>query len=203
MIRSTSYLRRSAAVASISLLLSFSTVLPSLAGPGAHGPNGEHLDAPAQTATAGNDPRMEARSELFELVAHLYDGELSILIDRFETNEPVLGATVEVEVGSIKAKARFHADHGDYAVDDPALLKALSRPGEHAVVYTVVAGDVSDLLEGSLVVNPHGDARNDHDHAGLPIAAWIGLGALVFGGGAFWISRRRKRRSVRMVRSGS
>ena len=74
---------------------------------------------------------MEAKSETFELVARLGGGELSILIDRFETNEPVLNAQVEVESGKLKAVAKFHADQGDYAVDDAALLGALGQPGAH------------------------------------------------------------------------
>ena len=40
-------------------------------------------------------PSFEARSEAFELVGRLQGGELSILINRFATNEPVLNATVE------------------------------------------------------------------------------------------------------------
>lgn len=47
--------------------------------------------SPAATAGgASTAPRMEARSESFELVAHLWGDELSMLINRFETSEPVL-----------------------------------------------------------------------------------------------------------------
>ena len=63
----------------------------AVASPGAHGPNGEHLDSPAQTASGTNAvPRMEAKSEAFELVGQLRDHEFSMLVNRFETNEPVL-----------------------------------------------------------------------------------------------------------------
>lgn len=172
--------------------------LPALAGPGAHGPNGEHLDAPA--AAAGTSvaavPRLEAHSELFELVATLSGGELSLLIDRYETNEPVLGARVEVEARDRKATATFHADHGDYAIDDAAFLQALSEPGEHALVFTVIAGDDSDLLDGTLSVREGaaGASAEAHAHADEsplpPIAAALaGLGVL--GVGALWWRRRR------------
>ena len=97
-------------------------------------------------------PRVEAKSELFELVANLKPGELSILVDRYETNEPVLGAQLEVESGSLKAIAAFRADKGDYVVTDAALLKALAAPGEHALVFTLMAGKDSDLLDGTLLV---------------------------------------------------
>lgn len=94
--------------------------------------------------------RLEAKSELFELVARLEGGQLSILIDRYASNEPLLKAAVEVEAGALKAKASFHAEQGDYVVEDPALLKLLGTPGEHPLLITVVAGDEADLLEGVL-----------------------------------------------------
>ncbi|NQW84682.1 MAG: hypothetical protein HQ450_12130, partial [Alcaligenaceae bacterium] len=93
----------------IASLLAVTPVLTS-AGPGAHGPNGEHLDSPTtgNVNTIRTGLRVEANSDLFELVATLTGGELSILIDRFATNEPVLQAQVEVESGALKALAKFH-----------------------------------------------------------------------------------------------
>lgn len=134
--------------------LTASLIPLAAASPGAHGPNGEHLDSLSTTvASAGSRPRLEAKTEQFELVATLGGGELSMLIDRFTTNEPVLDAQVEVESGGLKAKAPFHADLGDYAVADEAMLKLLSKPGEHALVITVIKGSESDLLDGTLKVS--------------------------------------------------
>ena len=184
---------------------------PAIAGPGAHGPGGEHLDAPAAAAGAAHAvPRFEAETDAFELVARLAGAELSILIDRYETNEPVLGAQVEIESGGLKAVARFHADHGDYAVDDPAMLKRLATPGEHAIVITVRAGQDSDLLDGTLVVGPggvpptshgHGEAhdRASHGDPGRPLqrGPWIAGAVLAVAGGlAFVAFRRRRPRAV-------
>jgi len=148
----------------IASVISIGMTLPILAtaSPGAHGPNGEHLDA-AQTSQSGSkqtSPRIEAKSELFELVGNLGGGELSIFIDRFATNEPVLQAQVEVESGGVKAQAKYHDDMGDYAVDDPAMLKKLSEPGEHPLVITVLAGKDSDLLDALLKVEV---SQDDHD----------------------------------------
>ena len=64
----------------------------------------------------------------------------------------MLNAKLEVESGSLKAAAAFRAEAGDYVVTDAALLKALAAPGEHALVFTLVAGKDSDLLDGTLVV---------------------------------------------------
>ncbi len=169
------------------------------AGPGAHGPNGEHLDAPITMPAASVLPRVEAKSEAFELVAVLRTGELVIMVDRFESNEPVLGAKLEVESGALKAVAAFRAEQGDYAVTDAAMLKALAAPGEHGLVFTLVAGQNSDLLDGTLLTTIGSDASaasNNHGHAHdheLERAAWIGAGVAALGliGGIAWWRQRR------------
>ncbi len=181
---------------------------PALAAPGAHGPNGEHLDGPTTMRAASSLPRLEAKSEAFELVAELRASELAILIDRYESNEPVLGAKLEVESGPLKAVAAFRAEQGDYVVTDAAMLKALAAPGEHGLVFTLVAGKDSDLLDGTLVCmaarvaaaakddhgHAHGGDEHGHDHE-LERAAWIGAGVAalgLIGGIAWWRQRRRE-----------
>jgi hypothetical protein len=194
------------ATVAVALLLS-ALSSHAVGGPGAHGPNGEHLDAPSTAVMRPALPRVEAHTEAFELVAELRANELSIVIDRYETNEPVLGARLEVESGGLKAVAEFRGDAGDYAVTDAALLKALATPGEHALVFTLVAGNDSDLLDGTLVNAAggagaaaghggpgHEQGHDDHDHPhGLELAAWIGgsVAALGLLGGGLWWRRRR------------
>jgi hypothetical protein len=119
----------------------------------------------------------------------------------------VLGATLEVEAGGIKARATFHADQGDYAFDDAKLLALLRTPGEHALVFTLVAGAETDLLDGTLVTtaagaaaavdhgHAHGDAGHDdhgHDHT-LEYIAWGVGGVLVLGGAYVWRRRRAEK----------
>lgn len=162
------------------------------AGPGAHGPTGEHLDNPTeQTGAAAGSPRSEAQSDLFEMVATLRGGELSLLIDRYASNEPVLNAQVEVESGALKAKAAFQADSGDYVVEDPALVKALGAPGEHTLVVTIVAGTESDLLDATLVTAGHDSAAAEKSP---DRTVWIGAAALAVASiGVFaWLRRRRR-----------
>lgn len=188
----------------LALLLAAS---PALAGPGAHGPNGEHLDAPTTQRNGPTLPRLEARTEAFELVAELRAAELVIVVDRYETNEPVLGAKLEVESGGVKTIAAFRPEQGDYAATDAALLKALSAPGEHGLVFTLVAGSESDLLDGTLVTalapadhgHSHSVGDHDHDHE-LERAAWIGAGVAALGllGGIGWWRSRRSAASQRM-----
>lgn len=192
--------------------LLMSLCIAAQAAPGAHGPNGEHLDSPTAVVATSTLPRLEAKSEAFELVAELRATELSILIDRYNTNEPVLGAKLEVESGGVKAMAEFHADLGDYVVTDAALLKVLTAPGEHGLVFTLVAGTESDLLDGTLVKRAGGAGQNDHAHGDhghghddhdhhheLERAAWIGGGIAALGllGGIAWW---RQRRSARLMK---
>lgn len=173
------------------LLITLCAMAPAFASPGAHGPNGEHLDGPAATAGGTAAPRVETFTEAFELVGQLSGGELSVLIDRYETNEPVLNAILEVEHKGLKAQAKFHKDMGDYAIDDPKLLAALSKPGSHPLLFTLVAGDESDLLEGTLVVSA--EQTHEPERSGAwpwLIGAAIGAAALA----AIVIVRRRQHR---------
>ena len=206
--RSPRTLQRPPAVVALTLLLL--TAPAAVAGPGAHGPNGEHLDAPATVRAALALPRLEAHTDAFELVAELRAGALVVVIDRYASNEPVLGAKLEVDSGSLKAAAAFRAEQGDYVVTDEALLKALTAPGEHGLVFTLLAGTDSDLLDGTLARSAarNGAAQatqhdHDHDHAhghgdhghshGFGRKAWAGIGAaaLCLMGGVVWWRQRR------------
>jgi len=182
--------------------LMLATTAPASAGPGAHGPNGEHLDGPAAIRTIVAFPRVEATSETFELVAELRRGELLILVDRYDSNEPVLDAKLDVESGALKAGAAFRVEQGDYVVTDVAMLQALTTPGEHGLVFMLVAGNDSDLLDGTLVTaargpragaagTDHGHNDHGHDHE-LERAAWIGSGVAALGLiGSIALRRRR------------
>jgi hypothetical protein len=168
----------------------------AFASPGAHGPNGEHLDGQANaTGAASTLPRIETFTESFELLGHLSGGELSIMIDRYETNEPVLNGILEVQYKNLKAKARFHADLGDYAVDDPAFLAAISRPGTHALLFTLVAGEESDLLEGTLQVSAAADDHG-HEHAGWRRWLLAAVAALVLIAAVIVVRRKRQRKEA-------
>lgn len=179
----------------ILLLAALLSAGPVLAGPGAHGPNGEHLDAPAAHGAAGGVPRIETFNEAFELVGQLSGGELSIMIDRYETNEPVLGGELEVQYKNLKAKATFHADMGDYAVDDPTLLAAISQPGTHALLFTLAAGQERSRLEGSLQVAEEDHHQDDGHPAGR--RWWLAAAAaLVLVAAALLVRHLRQRKET-------
>ena len=189
----------------VAATLGFASAYPVLAAPGAHGPNGEHLDEKSPANVGAVAPRVEARSELFELVAQLRGGEFTVLVDRYATNEPVLGAKLEVESGSVKAVATYRAEPGDYVVTDLAFVKSLAAPGEHPLVFTLVAGQDADLLDGTLVTagsqaatggdpahtldDGHGQDRR-LQRAYVTAAAVAGLAAI--SGLLLWRRRRRR-----------
>lgn len=193
-------LKRRGCMAAV-LLLAIAS--PTLAAPGAHGPNGEHLDEKTSAGIGAAVPRVEARSELFELVAELRGGQLAILVDRYATNEPVLAATLEVESGPLKAAAAYRPESGDYVVTDQALVNALATSGEHPLVFTLVAGQDADLLDGTLVTaggqpvagdtaHVHDDGHG-HSHVLQP-GYWTGaalLGLVAISALALWRQRRR------------
>ena len=202
----------------ISLLFIGSLLMTQLAmaAPGAHGPNGEHLDAPGTGSTVADvTPRTETFTENFELVARLYSTELSVLVDDYNTNAPVLNATLELEVGDLKGTAVFHEDAGDYAFDNPAMLALLQKPGDHELIFTLSTPTQSDLLLATLNStgaatehvehgHPHHD---DHEHDGhghieelfhSPYA-WLAL-ALVLGLLVLIVQRIRSRASSTVSR---
>ncbi len=184
---------------------------PVWAGPGAHGPNGEHLSGPPQGVTSPGAvwPRIEAATERYELVGRFMGGELSMWIDHFGSNEPVLGAWVEVELGGAKARAAFHADQGDYAVDDPEFLKRLAEPGEHPLRITLrpspgAAGLQADVLAGVLRRSVPSSVLDGHKHSHGPSWPWAlggGLLALAVGLG-LWQGRRGRWARVQAESAG-
>jgi hypothetical protein len=165
----------------LSVFLSTILVAVTLqASPGAHGPNGEHLDGASSGSTALEaTPRFEAFTENFELVGKLYNTELSVLVDEYTSNIPVLKAELELEVNGVKAKGTFHADANDYAFDDPKILEAFKKPGEHELIFTVKTETSSDLVLGTLVTG-QAEARHSHVDEWLESPMVWGLAAMVF-----------------------
>ena len=107
-----------------------------------------HGDEPEPVVTTSS-PRAETQSDDFELVAAVAGrGTLAIYLDRFQTNEPVVGGTVEVsENGGPGAMAKAQPD-GSYLLAAPWV----DRPGKHELAFTVTAGDVTDLLGATLAI---------------------------------------------------
>lgn len=128
--------------------------------------DGNHShDAPA-AVSAVTSPRVSSHSDLFELVGVVDNGEMKIYLDRYASNEPVTGATIEVEAGAAKGMATPQPD-GSYSFRHELLRQAGSLP----VSFVVVAGADTDLLGGDLVI-PDAHAGDDHADATQPWLRW-------------------------------
>ena len=98
---------------------------------------------PAAVQTA---PRATAASPLFELVAVASGAGLVIYLDRFETNAPVIGATVDVETPTGPVSAIQEGE--TYLLDAPWAAK----PGTYELLFTIAAETDIDFLTASLII---------------------------------------------------
>jgi cobalt-zinc-cadmium efflux system membrane fusion protein len=163
----------------------------------------DHAEQQAAPVSSSHAARAEARSDQFELVAVVRREELSIYLDRAATNEPVEGAVIEVETpaGPLTATAR----PGDaYRLAGPWL----SKPGQVDLIFTVTAGNVTEILPLSLTLpettaaaveegSPQG--AGERDRGLLFIAGVAGVSFLL---GLLLASRGRSRAANALVLLG-
>lgn len=147
--------------------------------PGAHGPNGEHLDSETRQFSS-RVPKFEAFTETFELVGKVTETQVQIHLHDYATNKPVVGANIELETNGKGFSAQYDALKKHYVLSDEALLKRFSEPGEHEVILTLFTEDAADLMATTLVIEalPHAE-HEEHNHH-FPWWA-VGLGLLTFG----------------------
>jgi RND family efflux transporter MFP subunit len=106
----------------------------------------DHGDAPPPPEIRAA-PRATAASEAFELVAVAENGGLTIWLDRFATNEPVVGATIDVETPAGPAIATATGEV--YRLDDAPWA---GTPGSHELLFTVADGAAFDFLTAALTI---------------------------------------------------
>jgi cobalt-zinc-cadmium efflux system membrane fusion protein len=135
------------------------------AAPASMAHEGHDHEAAPVAAASSSALRTEAVSAAFELVAVRQGGELRIWLDRFETNKPVTGASIEVETPAGPAKA-VAAPDGTYTLPAPWAL----TPGRYELIFTVTDGADVDLLTSALEV-PSQAATVPAAAAARPMAA--------------------------------
>ena len=140
-------------------------------------------EAPALAGTAS--PRVQAHSDLFELVGVVDNGQMRVYLDRYATNEPIGNARIEYESGAHKGLAEAQPD-GTYLIK----FAALSKPGNLQFSFAVTVVPQADLLVGELEIKPPRD-----DHAAQPERPWLqwlgaGAGALALMLMALLLGRR-------------
>ena len=129
--------------------------------------HGEAAPGPQGTAS----PRVQAHSDLFELVGVVDKGQMTIYLDRYATNEPVTGAKIDFESGTHKGQAQPQAD-GTYLIK----FDALAKPGNLPFAFTVTAGSDSDLLAGDLQMQ---EVHDEHEESASPWLRWAAYAAAV------------------------
>ncbi len=164
-----------------------------------------HSEAAPAAAVPGAasvlEPRVEVASADVELLGIVEGLRLTVYLDRYATNAPIDGARLSLERNGETFDAQ-PAGAGAYRFE----LPWLSTPGSHALLFTVIAADLSDLLTATLdIPGPAGAAGavdgEPHMHllswTGLKTRHWIAAALGTFALVAFavigWSVRRRRR----------
>ena len=133
---------------------------------GAQAHDGHDHDAPKTPVSTTSAPRADASSEDFEMVVIARGGQLRIHLDRFRSNEPVTGATLEADTpqGLLTPIAD---GAGVYVSSAPWI----STPGAYDLAITVAADGLADVLTTTLTIPPPPASK---DPPASLISAWIG-----------------------------
>ena len=176
----------------IRAVLFFIFTVSSLPSTAVRADAGRDHGSPAAIGVAGNNlPRIEAQSDLFEIVGVVEGGAMTIFLDRYATNEPVSGAKIEIEGGSLMGSAQASPD-GTYAFRHAAL----TQPGQFPITFTIVAGTDTDLLAGEIMIaDPSASTARASDDPSRRRWWWVGSGLLLLAGIAIagWLRRQRSR----------
>jgi hypothetical protein len=148
-----------------------------------------HDDAASAPVSVGGAPRVEATSDLFEVTGVVENGAMTIYLDRFATNEPVVDAKIEIDAGAAKGAAQPNPD-GTYTFRHAALAQSGTLP----ITFAVSSGPDADLLTGELAnTNPDTSKAASQPTFDWTRVAWL-AGALALIGialGSLWFRRRQ------------
>src|SRR5262249_38964688 len=120
----------------------------SLSTPFAHEGGHEDNDATRSALSSSTYPRVTAHSELYGLVGIVRGERLSIYLDHFATNEPVVDAKVKVAIADTEPVDAERSENGVYTISFPRL----ARTGSVEIVFNVTGASGDDLLAGGLTL---------------------------------------------------
>lgn len=120
-----------------------------LVTPVADAHEGHDHGAPPPPVSTTVAPRMESSTSALELVAVSGLGEVTIYLDDFRSNTPIHGAQIDVDAAGETLQAAAMGE-GAYVVKP----KWAGTPGSYDLAFTVQAGDLLDILTGTLVIPP-------------------------------------------------
>jgi len=99
-------------------------------------------------ASAPSTPRFTAVSDALELVGVLNGKQITLYLDRLETNAPVKEAQIELDLSGVKFVAQKHGED-----EFEIVLPAEPKPGVISVTATVMIDKEVDLLAGELDIH--------------------------------------------------
>lgn len=153
----------------------------------AYGHGDEDHSAPAPVVTQSMAPRSAAATADFELVSSLDGDKLVIYLDKFDTNELVANAKIEVEGAGLNGVAKESAP-GVYVLD----VASPVAPGKHALTISVETADAADLISTSIeIAQPK--AAVEVAKAWNPQYTWGAVGLLALGALIVVVGRLRKK----------
>ncbi len=118
----------------------------------------DHAEEAKAPPVATLQPRLSAASGPFELVAVRQGSDLVLSLDDFETNAPIVDARIAVETPAGPAAAEPR--DGTYRIAAP-----WATPGSHDLIFTVTAGEHTEVLAGTLTIAA-GTSERDADGGG-------------------------------------
>lgn len=151
--------------------------------------DGEDHGAPPPAVTQAVATRASAGSDEFEMVMIKEDQKLVLYLDHTATNEPVVGATVDVDGGGMTGRA-IESAPGVYVIDTPTSISTLA-PAKHALTISIETGESADLLSATLDVSPP-NVDVEQARGGRGRLIWLVVGALTLIAAIGWVLRRRQ-----------
>jgi membrane fusion protein, heavy metal efflux system len=107
---------------------------------------GHDHGAPAAPVMTTGAPRIALHSDAYELVGVLRGSRLTLFLDRYAGNEPVVDARITVSIGTSGDAGAMPAPDGTYLVSSDQLVGA----GPLELVFAITHAQGDDLLIGTL-----------------------------------------------------
>jgi hypothetical protein len=142
------------------------------------GADHDHAVNAGAAAPAQGPLRFEAHGDLFELVGVAGNGILTLWLDRYQSNEPVTQARVDIEIRAqtaapLKVSATPAAE-GTYTL----AADLLKQPGNYALAIGVREETESEVLSATLSI-PDSHQNAEHAWETLGSRGWIAAGAML------------------------